>query len=217
MSARLGARLRLQAEHRFYADVELGLNRMDSNTVSKNVGGPSGRAFRWYVTTDSTQYMNAFPVALSVHGNYVQEGFAISEFGGTERDWDAYALRNEWDLDSALLKGDLRYDELALRIRLGKDWFGTAKWGYRRGDEERWNTSRSQFSLVHRGLDAASEFTAAYVSSSQKVEQIREHSLRNFCADSLGRLAVAMCAILCAIRLATRRSAVMQRLLLVLH
>ncbi len=173
MSERLGARLRLQAEHRFYADVELGLNRMDSNTVSKNVGGPSGRAFRWFVTTDSTQNMNAFPVALSVHGNYVQEGFAISEFSGTERDWDAYALRNEWDLDSALLKGDLRYDELALRIRLGKDWFGTAKWGYRRGDDERWNSSRSQFSLVHRNLNAASEFTAAYVSSSQEVDQKR--------------------------------------------
>ena len=69
MSERLGAGLRLQAEHRFYADVELGLNRMDSNTVSKNVGGPSGRAFRWFVTTDSTQNMNAFPVALLVHGN----------------------------------------------------------------------------------------------------------------------------------------------------
>jgi hypothetical protein len=173
MSERLGARLRLQAEHRFYADVELGLNRMDSNTVSKNVGGPSGRAFRWFVTTDSTLNMNAFPVALLVHGNYVQEGFAISEFSGTERDWDAYALRNEWDLDSALLKGDLRYDELALRIRLGKDWFGTAKWGYRRGDDERWNSSRSQFSLVHRNLNAASEFTAAYVSSSQEVDQKR--------------------------------------------
>ena len=146
---------------------------MDSNTVSKNVGGPSGRAFRWFVTTDSTQNMNAFPVALLVHGNYVQEGFAISEFSGTERDWDAYALRNEWDLDSALLKGDLRYDELALRIRLGKDWFGTAKWGYRRGDDERWNSSRSQFSLVHRNLNAASEFTAAYVSSSQEVDQKR--------------------------------------------
>jgi hypothetical protein len=117
--------------------------------------------------------MNAFPVALLVHGNYVQEGFAISEFSGTERDWDAYALRNEWDLDSALLKGDLRYDELALRIRLGKDWFGTAKWGYRRGDDERWNSSRSQFSLVHRNLNAASEFTAAYVSSSQEVDQKR--------------------------------------------
>jgi hypothetical protein len=173
MSERLGARLRLQAERRFYADVELGLNRMDSNTVSDNVGGPSGRAFRWYVTTDSTQSLQAFPVALSVHGNFVQEGFAISEFGGSERDWDAYALRNEWDLDSALLNGDLRYDELALRLRLGKDWFGTVKWGYRRGDDDRWNSSRSQFSLVHHGLDAASEFTAAYVSSSQEVEQKR--------------------------------------------
>jgi len=173
MSERLGARLRLQAEHRFYADVELGLNRMDSNTVSKNVGGPSGRAFRWYVTTDSTQNMNAFPVALSVYGNFVQDGFAISEFNGNDRDWNSYALKNEWDLDSALLKGGLRHDELALRLRLGKDWFGTAKWGYRRGDEERWNSSRSQLSLVHRNLDVASEFSAMYVSSAQEVDQKR--------------------------------------------
>lgn len=173
MSERLGARLRLQAEHRFYADVELGLNRMDSNTVSKNVGGPSGRAFRWYVTTDSTQNMNAFPVALSVYGNFVQDGFAISEFNGNDRDWNSYALKNEWDLDSALLKGGLRHDELALRLRLGKDWFGTAKWGYRRGDEERWNSSRSQLSLVHRNLDVASEISAKYVSSTQEVDQKR--------------------------------------------
>ena len=173
MSERLGARLRLQAEHRFYADVELGLNRMDSNTVSKNVGGPSGRAFRWYVTTDSTQYMNAFPVALSVYGNFVQDGFAISEFNGSDRDWNSYALKNEWDLDSALLKGGLRHDELALRLRLGKDWFGTAKWGYRRGDEERWNSSRSELSLVHRNLDVASEISAMYVSSTQEVDQKR--------------------------------------------
>ena len=62
MSERLGARLRLQAEHRFYADLEFGLNRMDSNTVSEYVGGPSGRAFRWFITTDSTQNMQAFPV-----------------------------------------------------------------------------------------------------------------------------------------------------------
>ena len=173
MSERLGARLRLQAEHRFYADVELGLNRMDSNTVSKNVGGPSGRAFRWYVTTDSTQNMNAFPVALSVYGNFVQDGFAISEFNGSDRDWNSYALKNEWDLDSALLKGGLRHDELALRLRLGKDWFGTAKWGYRRGDEERWNSSRSELSLVHRNLDVASEISAMYVSSTQEVDQKR--------------------------------------------
>ena len=173
MSERLGARLRLQAQHRFYADVELGLNRMDSNTVSKNVGGPSGRAFRWFVTSDSSQNLQAFPVALSVYGNFVQDGFAISEFGGSDRDWDAYALQNDWDLDSTLLKGDLRHDELALRIRLGKDWFGTAKWGYRRGDGERWNSSRSQLSVVHRNLDAVSEFTASYVSSMQNVEQRR--------------------------------------------
>ena len=161
MSERVGARLRLQAEHRFFADLELGLNRMDSNTVSKNVGGPSGRAFRWYVTSDSTQDMQTFPVALSVYGNFVQKGFALSDFGGSDRDWNAYALRNEWDLDSALLRGDLHYDELALRIRLGKDWFGSAQWGYRRGDDERWNSSRSKLSLVHRSSEAISEFTAS--------------------------------------------------------
>ena len=173
MYERLGARLRLQAAHRFYADVEVGLNRMDSNTVSDHVGGPSGRAFRWFVTTDSTQSMTSFPVAFSTYGNYIQEGFAISEFGGSERDWNAYALRNEWDLDSALLTGDLRHDELSFRIRLGKDWFGTAQWGYRRGDGERWNSSRSKVSFVHRGTEATSEYAASYVSSSQGVEQKR--------------------------------------------
>ena len=173
MSERLGARLRFQASHRFYADVELGLSRMDSNTVSKDIGGPSGRAFRWYVTTDSTQNLQAFPVAFSVYGNFIQNGFGISEFSGSDRDWDAYVLRNEWDLDSSLLKGDLRHDELALRFRLGKNWFGSASWGYRRGDGEKWNSSRSQLSLVHRGSEATSDFTASYVSSSQEVEQKR--------------------------------------------
>ena len=173
MSERLGARLRLQALHRFYADVELGLSRMDSNTVSDDVGGPSGRAFRWYVTSDSSQDLHAFPVAFSVYGNFIQNGFGISEFSGSDRDWNAYVLRNEWDLDSALLKGDLRHDELALRFRLGKNWFGSASWGYRRGDDEKWNSSRSQLSFVHRNLDATSEFTASYVSSSQEMEQKR--------------------------------------------
>ena len=98
------------------------------------------------------------------------EGFGISEFSGSDRDWNAYVLRNEWDLDSALLKGDLRHDELMLRFRLGKDWFGTAKWGYRRCDNEKWNSSRSQLSFVHRGTVATSEFAASYVSSSQEEE-----------------------------------------------
>ena len=173
MYERLGARLRLQAARRFYADMEFGLSRLDSNTVSDHVDGPSGRAFRWYLTTDSSQAMLTFPVALSVYGNYVQEGFGISDFSGSDRDWNAYMLRNEWDLDSALLKGSLHHDELSLRIRLGKDWFGTAQWGYRRGDDERWNSSKSKISLVHRGTEATSEFAAAYVSSSQEVEQKR--------------------------------------------
>ncbi len=173
MSERLGARLRLQASHRFYADVELGLSRMDSNTVSDDVDGPSGRAFRWYVTSDSSQDLHAFPVAFSVYGNFIQNGFGISDFSGSDRDWNAYVLRNEWNLDSALLKGDLRHDELALRFRLGKNWFGSASWGYRRGDDEKWNSSRSQLSFVHRNLDATSEFTASYVSSSQEMKQKR--------------------------------------------
>lgn len=98
-----GARLRFQGEHRYYLDFELAMSRRDSNTVSDDIDGPEGRAFRWFLTTDSTQAMKSFPVAFSVYGNYVEEGFNISDFKGEDDDWNSYKLRDEWDLDSSLL------------------------------------------------------------------------------------------------------------------
>jgi hypothetical protein len=60
---RAGARMRLQADHRYYADFEVAMSRSDSNTVSDDVDGPGGRALRWYMTTDSSSAMKRFPVA----------------------------------------------------------------------------------------------------------------------------------------------------------
>ena len=77
---RMGARLRLQADHRFYADLETALGRKDSNIVSDKVDGPEGRAFRWYVTSDSSYGLRKFPLSISVYGNYIGEEFGSSEF-----------------------------------------------------------------------------------------------------------------------------------------
>ncbi len=80
---RAGARLRLQGDRRFYADLEMAINRTDSNTVSRQVDGPEGYGYRWYVTSDSSENMKKFPLAFSVYGNYIQEEFVI---GWTFRD-----------------------------------------------------------------------------------------------------------------------------------
>lgn len=170
---RAGARLRLQGDRRFYADVEFALSRKDSNIVSNKVDGPEGKAFRWYVTTDSSKSMEKFPVALNVRGSYVDEGFGITEFKGNDRDWDAYSLRNEWDLDSAQLTGNLHFDELSLRMRLGSGWMGSAEWGYRRNEHEKWNSSRASVSVSHANPMATSKIAMVYVSSLQDMKKKR--------------------------------------------
>ena len=163
---RAGARMRLQADHRYYADFEVAMSRSDSNTVSDDVDGPGGRAFRWYLTTDSSAAMKRFPVAFSAYGNYVAEGFGISEFRGSDDDWNSYRLKDEWDLDSALLaRGAFRHDEFGMRVRLGPGLFGNASWGYRQGDDERWNSSRVKGGLTHSTNNVASEATLVRVSS----------------------------------------------------
>lgn len=170
---RFGARLRLQGDRRFYADLETAFSRKDSNTVSDNVDGPQGNAFRWYVTTDSSNDMRKFPLALSVYGNYIEEEFGISEFAGEDRDWSSYKLMDEWDLDSNQIGGDLSHDDIALRMRLGKSLFSKAEWGYRRSDEETWNSSRARFSLTHENRAVHSEMALARVASVQEVERTR--------------------------------------------
>lgn len=170
---RMGARLRLQGDRRFYADLETAFSRKDSNIVSDKVDGPEGRAFRWYVTTDSSNDMRKFPLAMSVYGNYIEEAFGISEFAGEDRDWNSYKLMDEWDLDSNLVDGDLRHDDFALRMRLGKNLFSKAEWGYRRSDEDTWNSSRARLSVTHENRMARSELAFARVASVQEAERIR--------------------------------------------
>lgn len=161
-----GARIRLQGMHRYFADFELAASRRDSNTVSEDVNGPSGRAFRWFLTTDSSAAMRALPVAFSAYGNYVAEGFDFSGFQGGDNDWNSYKLKDEWDLDSALLaNGSYRHDEFALRFRLGAGWFGNVAWGYRQGDFERWNSSRVKGGLTRNVQGHATELSLIHVQS----------------------------------------------------
>lgn len=171
---RAGARLRLQAEHRYYMDLELAVSRSDSNTVSDYVDGSEGKAYRWFLTTDSSRAMASFPVALSAYGNYVQEGFNLSEFQGGDNDWDAYRLRDEWDLDSALLSsGSFRHDEFGLRMRLPFGSVGNVVWGYRQGDSERWNSSRVKASVEYRKPQGAGEIALVHVNSQTELERER--------------------------------------------
>lgn len=179
---RMNARVRVQHNQQFYADFELALNRSDSNIVSSQVDGPEGRAFRWFVTTDSTRDLVHFPLAMSVYGNRVQKGYDILQFQGTDLDWNLYGLRDRWDLayaDSSFLDDDLLHDELAMRTRFARDWFGSAQWGYRRNADEDWNSSRGELGVQHRNRYALGELSLIRVSSLQEREMERYQGTAN--------------------------------------
>ncbi|MDY6387822.1 MAG: hypothetical protein SPL21_10145 [Fibrobacter sp.] len=179
---RMNARVRVQHNQQFYADFELALNRSDSNIVSSQVDGPEGRAFRWFVTTDSTRDLLHFPLAMSVYGNRVQKGFDILQFRGTDLDWNLYGLRDRWDLayaDSSFLDDDLLHDEFTMRTRFARDWFGSAQWGYRRNADEDWNSSRGELGVQHRNRYALGELSLIRVSSLQEREMERYQGTAN--------------------------------------
>ena len=179
---RMNARVRVQHNQQFYADFELAVNRSDSNIVSSQVGGPEGRAFRWFVTTDSTRDLVHFPLAMSVYGNRVQKGYDILQFQGTDLDWNLYGLRDRWDLayaDSSFLDDDLLHDEFTMRTRFARDWFGSAQWGYRRNADEDWNSSRGELGVQHRNRYALGELSLIRVSSLQEREMERYQGTAN--------------------------------------
>ena len=168
------ARLRFQGRHRYFIDLELAMSRHDSNTVSENIGGPEGRAFRWFLTTDSSAAMKRFPVAFSVYGNYVENGFDVTGFKGSDDDWSSYKLKDEWDLDSSLLsRGNYRHDEFAMRVRLGPEWSGNLSWGYRQGDDMDWNSSRIKGTLLHKQENRVGEISLVHVQSEAEAERRR--------------------------------------------
>ena len=179
---RMNARVRVQHNQQFYADFEMAVNRSDSNIVSSQVGGPEGRAFRWFVTTDSTRDLLHFPLAMSVYGNRVQKGYDILQFRGTDLDWNLYGLRDRWDLayaDSSFLDDDLLHDEFTMRTRFARDWFGSAQWGYRRNADEDWNSSRGELGVQHRNRYALGELSLIRVSSLQEREMERYQGTAN--------------------------------------
>lgn len=179
---RMNARVRVQHNQQFYADFEMAVNRSDSNIVSSQVGGPEGRAFRWFVTTDSTRDLLHFPLAMSVYGNRVQKGYDILQFQGTDLDWNLYGLRDRWDLayaDSSFLDDDLLHDEFTMRTRFARDWFGSAQWGYRRNADEDWNSSRGELGVQHRNRYALGELSLIRVSSLQEREMERYQGTAN--------------------------------------
>ena len=179
---RMNARVRVQHNQQFYADFEMAVNRSDSNIVSSQVDGPEGRAFRWFVTTDSTRDLLHFPLAMSVYGNRVQKGYDILQFQGTDLDWNLYGLRDRWDLayaDSSFLDDDLLHDEFTMRTRFARDWFGSAQWGYRRNADEDWNSSRGELGVQHRNRYALGELSLIRVSSLQEREMERYQGTAN--------------------------------------
>lgn len=165
---RMGARIRFQQNQQFFFDFEMAVNKSDSNIVSNQVDGPKGKAFRWFVTSDSTRDLRHFPLAMDVYGNRVMDGFDIAEFRGQWTDWDSYTLQDQWDLaygDGKFLDDDLLYDEIKLRTAFGGGWFSEALWGYRRNKDEDWNSSRAKVALLHRDRNASSELAFIRVAS----------------------------------------------------
>ena len=167
MLRRIGARARAQLDNHWYADGEIDYSESDTNTVSSKVNGPSGRAFRWYLSNDSTWNQRYSFVRLNIAGDYLQEGFVQKNFQGTERNWDSYTLRENWDLDSAKVLGSLRYDLFSLRFRLPGAFYLGTEWGYRRSlsDDENWNSSRSRAFIEHATSDVTSDLSFVRVAS----------------------------------------------------
>lgn len=164
---RLGARARMQFLGHYYLDGEMHYGTLDSNMLSKNVDGPSGKAYRWFLSNDSTESQKFEPLRLSVAGDYIGDGFYQKDFQGTVRNWDSYALREYWDLDSSDISGSLKSDDIALRLRLPASFFLGAEWGYRRSLSEGvdWNSSRARAYLLHRAEGFSGEVALVRVAS----------------------------------------------------
>ena len=176
---RLGTRARMQSGERFYADGEMDYSDADTNTLSSMVGGPHGRAYRWFLSSDSTNNQRFSLFRLNAAGDYMQSGYFQPAYQGSEKNWDSYVLRHEWDLDSSGLDGSLRYDLLSARFRLPHSYFVGAEWGYRRSlsDGENWNSSRSRIFAEHKGNEAQSSFSLVRVSSFETIGMERYQGL----------------------------------------
>ena len=171
---RMSARIRAQAQRRFFLDAEIAYQKKDTNTISDFVGGPVGRASRWLLSSDTSTNLNHFPLAVSLYGNYYEMGFLNTLFQGTDRDWESYRLNEEWDLDSSLLTNSLRHDHLKAEWRLPLRFFTGIEMGYRQSaDTSLWNASRGRFFLDHRHQKVRSSLSLVRVNAVQLLETER--------------------------------------------
>lgn len=175
MFRRVGARMRIQQGNHLYADGEIDYGKADTNMLSKHVGGPSGHAYRWLLSNDSTEAQRFAPLRILVTGDYEEEGFRQNDFQGAVRNWDSYRLRELWDLDSASTEGSLRFDEISLSLKLPERFFFGTEWGYRRSlsDGKNWNSSRFRSFLEHRTSEAFGEISFVRVASFEKFQSER--------------------------------------------
>lgn len=175
MFRRVGARMRIQQGNHLYVDGEIDYGKADTNMLSKHVGGPSGHAYRWLLSNDSTEAQRFAPLRILVTGDYEQEGFRQNDFQGAVRNWDSYRLRDLWDLDSASTEGSLRFDEISLSLKLPDRFFFGTEWGYRRSlsDGKNWNSSRFRSFLEHRTSEAFGEISFVRVASFEKFQSER--------------------------------------------
>lgn len=175
MFRRVGARMRIQQGNHLYADGEIDYGKADTNMLSKHVGGPSGHAYRWLLSNDSTEAQRFAPLRILVTGDYEEEGFRQNDFQGAVRNWDSYRLSELWDLDSASTEGSLRFDEISLSLKLPERFFFGTEWGYRRSlsDGKNWNSSRFRSFLEHRTSEAFGEISFVRVASFEKFQSER--------------------------------------------
>lgn len=176
---RAGARFRA-AYNNAYIDLETAFNRRDTNTVSKEIKGPEGLALRWNVQSDSSYNLNNFPIMLGLYGNYYEDGFDASEYQGSDRDWDSYLLKEEWDLDSLGLGMGRRHDELTMKARLNSGLFAGSVVGYRQSTQDSaWNAFRLKTFLEHRGKSSFSNLAFVHVRSEDFLSGKRYQGLLN--------------------------------------
>ena len=132
----------------FFVDLETAFYKKDSNTISSEINGSQGLAFRYHIQSDSTGQLKHFPLMVGFSGNYSESTYQINEYAGTERDWNAYELKEYWDLDTARLGSGLRHEELYFRYRFFENIFGKTSFGYRQSTaDSSWNSLRVESHL----------------------------------------------------------------------
>ena len=172
---RVGARIRYLGARGALVDAEGAWQQADSNILSSQVQGPKGRAFRWLASTDTSLNQKFSRIQLEVSGDLREVGYNGAAFQGSDRSWDSYVLRDEWDLDSSGLDGGMRLDAVAFQLRLPGGWYPGGYQGYRRSlsDSNSWNSLRSKGFLRHIGADVESELALERVVSEQKISSER--------------------------------------------